>query len=56
MSNTITLANKYRPQQFEDIVEQESIKIILQNQINTDKLKHAYLFCGSARYGKDNQC
>ena len=47
MSN-VTLAVKYRPKVFEDIVEQDSIKVILQNQIKTNNLKHAYLFCGSA--------
>ena len=52
MSNTITLASKYRPKSFEDIVEQDSIKAILQNQIKTNSLKHAYLFCGSAGTGK----
>lgn len=46
----MTLASKYRPMVFEDIVEQDSIKTILQNQIKNDDLKHAYLFCGSARY------
>ena len=56
MSNAVTLASKYRPKQFSDIVEQDSIKTILQNQIKSDDLKHAYLFCGSARYWKDHQC
>lgn len=52
MSNAITLASKYRPHTFEDIVEQDSIKTILKNQIKSDDLKHAYLFCGSAGTGK----
>lgn len=56
MSNAVTLASKYRPKQFSDIVEQDSIKTILQNQIKSDDLKHAYLFCGSARHWKDHQC
>ena len=51
-NNTLTLAGKYRPQCFEDIVEQDSIKAILENQIKTNNLKHAYLFCGSAGCGK----
>lgn len=51
-NNTLTLAGKYRPQCFEDIVEQDSIKVILENQIKTNNLKHAYLFCGSAGCGK----
>lgn len=49
MSNAITLANKYRPTTFDEIVEQDSIKTILRNQIKSNNLKHAYLFCGSAR-------
>jgi len=52
MSNSITLASKYRPHTFEDIVEQDSIKTILKNQIKSNDLKHAYLFCGSAGTGK----
>lgn len=51
-NNTLTLAGKYRPQSFEEIVEQDSIKAILENQIKTNNLKHAYLFCGSAGCGK----
>lgn len=51
MGNT-TLATKYRPQKFEEIVEQDSIKVILENQVKTNNLKHAYLFCGSAGTGK----
>lgn len=52
MANKISLANKYRPQGFDAVVEQDSIKIILLNQMQTDNLKHAYLFCGSAGTGK----
>lgn len=46
------LAIKYRPQTFDDVSEQESIKIILQHQIETKTFKHAYLFCGGAGTGK----
>ena len=52
MSNVLTLANKYRPTTFDEIVEQDSIKTILRNQIKSNNLKHAYLFCGSAGTGK----
>jgi len=48
----ITLAVKYRPRTFDDVVEQESIKIILTEQIKTNSFKHAYLFCGPAGCGK----
>lgn len=47
-----TLAVKYRPKTFEDTVEQEIVKAILQNQIKEKKLRNAYLFCGSAGCGK----
>ena len=52
MANKISLANKYRPQTFEDVVEQTEIKTILVNQMQTNNLKHAYLFCGGAGTGK----
>lgn len=47
-----TLAVKYRPQTFSDVVEQGAIKDILQDQIATETFKHAYLFCGPAGCGK----
>lgn len=47
-----TLAVKYRPRTFDDVVEQEAIKEILVEQINTGTFKHAYLFCGPAGCGK----
>lgn len=46
------LAVKYRPHTFEDVVGQESIKVILTQQLSTDEFKHAYLFCGGAGTGK----
>lgn len=52
MGNKVSLANKYRPKEFTDVVEQDSIKKILLNQMQTGNLKHAYLFCGSAGTGK----
>lgn len=47
-----TLAVKYRPRTFDDVVEQDAIKVILTEQIKTDSFKHAYLFCGPAGCGK----
>lgn len=47
-----SLAVKYRPRNWEDLTEQEYIKIILQNQITTQTIKNAYLFCGPAGCGK----
>lgn len=54
MANKVSLANKYRPVTFSDVVEQDSIKTILLNQMQTGNLKHAYLFCGSAGTRKNN--
>lgn len=48
----ITLAVKYRPKTFDDVVEQEATKTILEEQIRTETFKHAYLFCGPAGCGK----
>lgn len=47
-----TLAVKYRPTTFEDVVEQESTKIILQQQLQSGEIKNAYLFVGGAGTGK----
>ena len=52
MANKQSLANKYRPQTFDDVSEQQSVRIILENQIKNDNIKHAYLFCGGAGTGK----
>ena len=46
------LATKYRPKAFDDVVEQESIKIILKQQLETNSFQHAYLFVGPAGCGK----
>ena len=48
----ISLAVKYRPKIFDDVVEQDTIKIILKQQITTGNIKNAYLFCGPAGDGK----
>lgn len=49
---TRALAIKYRPKTWEDVVEQGSAKIILQQQLNSGEVKNAYLFCGPAGCGK----
>ena len=46
------LALKYRPTTFDDVVEQEAIKIILTEQVMTNTFKHGYLFTGPAGCGK----
>lgn len=47
-----SLAIKYRPTTFDEVTEQGSIKIILQEQISTGTIKNAYLFTGGAGTGK----
>jgi DNA polymerase-3 subunit gamma/tau len=47
-----TLAVKYRPTTWDDVTEQKSVKIILQNQLANNAVKNAYLFCGGAGTGK----
>lgn len=47
-----SLAVKYRPKTWDDLVEQEAIKEILQHQIETETQKHSYLFVGPAGCGK----
>lgn len=46
------LATKYRPMSFEDVTEQNAIKVILQEQIDSHSVKNGYLFVGSAGTGK----
>ena len=47
-----SLAIKYRPHNWDSVVEQSSTKIILQQQISSNEIKNAYLFVGSAGTGK----
>lgn len=47
-----TLATKYRPTTFDDVTEQTSTKVILQQQLETGDFKNAYLFVGGAGTGK----
>lgn len=47
-----SLAVKYRPKRFEDVVGQSATVRILQNQLQSDETKQAYLFIGSAGCGK----
>ena len=48
----VSLANKYRPQTFEDMVGQESISRTLQNALKSGRIAHAYLFYGPRGCGK----
>lgn len=46
------LYRKFRPQEFEDVKGQEHIVTTLKNQIKSDRIGHAYLFCGTRGTGK----
>ena len=46
------LYRKFRPDVFEDVKGQDHIVITLKNQINADRIGHAYLFCGTRGTGK----
>lgn len=46
------LAIKYRPKTFDDVTEQESIKVILTQQLESNQIQHCYLFVGGAGTGK----
>ncbi|MCG2695410.1 DNA polymerase III subunit gamma/tau [Candidatus Parcubacteria bacterium] len=52
MRSMATLYRKYRPQNFKEVVNQNHIKITLENEIKTGKTAHAYLFCGPRGVGK----
>jgi DNA polymerase III subunit gamma/tau len=44
--------NKYRPQRFSDVTGQSLVKSVLQNALEKDRVKHAYLFYGPKGVGK----
>ena len=48
----IALYRKWRPQNFDEVVEQESVVQILRNSVIQDRIAHAYLFCGTRGTGK----
>ena len=52
MENYIVSARKYRPTTFESVVGQRALTTTLKNAIATNKLAHAYLFCGPRGVGK----
>ena len=51
-----SLANKYRPKDFESVCGQNSIVKILQRQIYLKEYKHSYLFTGPSGTGKTTLC
>ncbi len=46
------LAQKYRPQTFEDVVGQETVTRTLKNSIKQGRVANAYIFCGPRGVGK----
>ncbi len=46
------LYRKFRPDTFSDVKGQDAIVQTLKNQINADRIGHAYLFCGTRGTGK----
>jgi DNA polymerase-3 subunit gamma/tau len=48
----LVLARKWRPQTFEDVVNQKHVVLTLQNALKTNRLANAYLFAGPRGIGK----
>ena len=48
----VALYRKFRPDSFEDVKGQEAIVTTLKNQIKSNRVGHAYLFCGTRGTGK----
>ena len=52
MEHYLVSARKYRPSTFASVVGQKALTVTLKNAIASDRLAHAYLFCGSRGVGK----
>lgn len=52
MEHYLVSARKYRPSTFASVVGQKALATTLKNAIASDRLAHAYLFCGSRGVGK----
>lgn len=48
----LVLARKWRPQKFEEVVNQKHVVLTLQNALRTKRLANAYLFAGPRGIGK----
>ncbi len=48
----LALYRMFRPTTLNDVVRQEHIVTVLKNQIDTNRIGHAYLFCGPRGTGK----
>jgi DNA polymerase-3 subunit gamma/tau len=49
---SLALARKYRPRRFTEVAVQSHVANTLRNAILTDRVAHAYLFCGPRGTGK----
>ena len=52
MSEYLVSARKYRPKEFTEVVGQSHVTTTLENAITTNKISHAYIFCGPRGVGK----
>lgn len=52
MEHYIVSARKYRPDTFKSVVGQPALTATLRNAVDTGRLAHSYLFCGSRGVGK----
>jgi DNA polymerase-3 subunit gamma/tau len=48
----IVLARKWRPQNFDDLIGQETVARTIKNALSSEKIVHAYLFSGPRGVGK----
>ncbi len=48
----LVLARKYRPSKFNEVIGQEHITTLLEKAIESERIAHAYLFCGPRGIGK----
>ncbi len=52
MAGYQVIARKYRPRTFDEVVGQEAVARTLRNAIESDRVAHAYMFCGPRGVGK----
>ena len=48
----VVTARKWRPQLFSEVVGQDHISTTLSNALRSNRVHHAYLFCGPRGVGK----
>ena len=48
----LALYREFRPKNFDEVIGQDYVIKTLKNQIKTNRLTHAYLFCGPRGTGK----